>query len=182
LDVQASGQTSSDQFGVWDDAITLAYTADPLKPLALDGFTFTVMLQAQKDAALHTMVQLSDRITVREAYCAPSLVEKPVKMMPDLRFSSAWSDATLALPFELYQNYPNPFHTTTSIGFQLPGAGPVVLSLFNANGSLIQQQQGQFSAGYHVFDLNMRDSPHYGLFYYKIETPFGTLYRKLMRN
>ncbi len=182
LDVQASGQTSSDQFGVWEDAITLAYTADPLKPLALDGFAFTVMLKAQKDAALHTMVQLSDRITVREAYCAPSLVEKPVKMMPDLRFSSAWSDATLALPFELYQNYPNPFHTTTSIGFQLPGAGPVVLSLFNANGSLIQQQQGQFSAGYHVFDLNMRDSPHYGLFYYKIETPFGTLYRKLMRN
>jgi|GEM_PF-6287082 len=180
LEIQAAGQMSTDQFGVLGDALTIAYTADPRMQITSDGFSFSLLLEAQTDAPLHDLLRLSDRITLREAYTAPIPAVEFVKMQPNLRFLNAPLDSAWGQPFELYQNYPNPFHTTTSIGFQLPQAGEAVLSVLDATGILVHQQRNYFSAGYHALEFEMGNSPQFGLFYYKIETPFGTLYRKLV--
>ena len=52
--------------------------------------------------------------------------------------------------FEAYQNYPNPFNPTTTISYQLTGAGKVNLKIYNMLGqevaSLVDEDR---TAGYH---------------------------------
>jgi hypothetical protein len=38
----------------------------------------------------------------------------------------------------LFQNYPNPFNPTTNIVFTLPEAGPVSLSIYSPQGTLVK--------------------------------------------
>jgi lysophospholipase L1-like esterase len=75
--------------------------------------------------------------------------------------------------FELGQNYPNPFNPETKIRFQLPGAGQVVLKIYDLLGrevrTLVDDRKG---AGYHVVQWDARDNfgqqVSSGVYYYQI--------------
>ena len=72
--------------------------------------------------------------------------------------------------FELYQNYPNPFVTETTIGFSLPEAGQVKLEIYNILGNHVAtvfseyRSPGVYSVDYQGTTL----SP--GVYIYKIQT------------
>ena len=53
---------------------------------------------------------------------------------------------------ELKQNYPNPFNPSTTIEYQIPGTGNVVIKIFNINGELIKtlKEEQQSSGNYSV--------------------------------
>jgi hypothetical protein len=58
----------------------------------------------------------------------------------------------------LRQNFPNPFNPTTTIGYQLPQAGHVVLEVFSVDGSLLTTLvDRQMPAGPHHAVWNGRD-------------------------
>jgi hypothetical protein len=62
--------------------------------------------------------------------------------------------------FSLKQNYPNPFNPSTSIGFDIAGAGsqPVTLQLFDASGRRVRVLVDQrLSAGSYTISWNGRD-------------------------
>ena len=68
----------------------------------------------------------------------------------------------------LYQNTPNPFSCTTTIGFELESATVGKISITDMNGRLIKVVEDDFLAGYNeiiIEDFNSR-----GVFYYTIET------------
>jgi hypothetical protein len=75
-------------------------------------------------------------------------------------------------PFEysLSQNYPNPFNPTTQIDYQIPKAGNVRLSIYNALGQevdvLVNESQ---NAGNHVTNWNASAFPS-GVYVYKLES------------
>jgi hypothetical protein len=53
--------------------------------------------------------------------------------------------------YQLYQNYPNPFNMETTLQYELPQSGQVVLSIYNLQGQKIRTlSQGQEQAGLHT--------------------------------
>ncbi len=60
--------------------------------------------------------------------------------------------------FELMQNYPNPFNPETTIKFQLPHAGEVLITVFDVYGREVRTLiHGQWAAGYHSVVWDGRD-------------------------
>lgn len=92
-----------------------------------------------------------------------------------------------ALPtaFALLQNYPNPFNPSTVIGFQLPVASEVRLSIYNINGQLVKRLVNrEFAPGSHelVWDAtNARgERVSSGVYLYVLRAGSFTAQRKLL--
>lgn len=65
-----------------------------------------------------------------------------------------------ALPFGIDQNYPNPFNPTTTIGFEVPEASTVTLSIYDGIGREVKTILNGFqSAGYHKYEFNAAGLP-----------------------
>jgi Ca-activated chloride channel family protein len=64
--------------------------------------------------------------------------------------------------FALHQNYPNPFNPTTTISYELPIAGQVVIKIYDINGRLVkvianvQQPEGSHSIQWDGTDFSER--------------------------
>lgn len=83
--------------------------------------------------------------------------------------------------FNLLQNYPNPFNPATMIGYFLPAAGPVDLSIYNSLGqkvcTLISRRQ---TPGFHSVSWNGSDYAS-GVYLCKLTTESGKIQtRKLI--
>ena len=85
----------------------------------------------------------------------------------------------------LLQNYPNPFNVATNIGYVLPRASHVNLSVFDIAGrrirTLVQAHEDaglQRTAWDGTDDLGRTVSP--GVFLYRLETSDGTLVRRMV--
>jgi hypothetical protein len=61
--------------------------------------------------------------------------------------------------FTLRQNYPNPFNPTTTISFEIPRVGIVLINIYDINGRLIRSYgSSKQSAGIHTFIWDGRNS------------------------
>lgn len=54
--------------------------------------------------------------------------------------------------------HPNPFTSLTSIGFDVPEQGKVMLKIYNLNGTVIWEASGVFGEGQHAFDWHGKDA------------------------
>jgi hypothetical protein len=80
---------------------------------------------------------------------------------------------------QLRQNYPNPFNPTTSIGFVLPAAGRVRLTVYNMLGqNMATLVDGELSAGDHRVDWRA-DGAASGLYFYRVEFGGTTEVRRM---
>jgi hypothetical protein len=75
--------------------------------------------------------------------------------------------------FRLFQNSPNPFNSTTTIGFTLPQESNVQISIYTISGNLIKNLvNSDFTAGDHSIVWNCSDTMgntlSAGLYFYKI--------------
>lgn len=72
--------------------------------------------------------------------------------------------------FELHQNYPNPFNPTTKIKFSISRASEIKLTVFNAQGKIIQELLNQFiPAGSFEIEFDAKNLSS-GNYYYKFES------------
>lgn len=82
--------------------------------------------------------------------------------------------------FRLDQNFPNPFNPATTIRFNLPQSGSARLSVFNANGELIQiLKEGNLSAGEHSIRFDGRNLPS-GVYFYQLQSGTQLQTRKML--
>lgn len=71
--------------------------------------------------------------------------------------------------FQLFQNYPNPYNSVTTINYQLPEDCHVLLKVFNAMGQeLITLVNKEQKAGYYSMHWNARQAAS-GLYFYWIQ-------------
>ena len=83
------------------------------------------------------------------------------------------STQTMNLGFELLQNMPNPFNSTTAIGFTLPQENNVQMRIYGITGNLLSTlASGNFSAGAHSVLWNgtdhMGNTAPTGVYLYKL--------------
>ena len=75
---------------------------------------------------------------------------------------------------------PNPFKAYTVIGFQLPQSSVGTLSIFDADGKLIQEYVGNFTKGYNEIKIEKSEMISRGVLYYKLQTPTHTASKKMV--
>jgi len=95
--------------------------------------------------------------------------------------------------FELLQNYPNPFHHSTTIRYQIPlplltsfnkggkGDSPnVKLTIYDIAGRLVETLVDEIKEpGFYQIHLDGKDYAS-GIYYYRIQTPKFTSTKKLI--
>ena len=82
--------------------------------------------------------------------------------------------------FEIFQNEPNPFADMTSIGFRIPEAGEVKLTISTVEGRLIYTTSQHFEKGIHSFTLDQSKLGVNGVMYYQVESGQNRAIRKMV--
>ncbi len=90
-------------------------------------------------------------------------------------------EAALAPQIELYENQPNPFSKSTTIGFSLPEASDVTLRVYDLNGKLLKEEAGFYEKGRHDWMLSEEDLQANGVLFYRLETKGVSLVRRMMK-
>jgi len=82
--------------------------------------------------------------------------------------------------FKLFDNYPNPFNSTTTIKYNIPQSGIVTLKIFDINGKLVKtlvngyQQKGQYVINFNASELSS------GIYFYQLSTNQFTQTKKMI--
>jgi hypothetical protein len=101
-------------------------------------------------------------IATAEALSSGSLIIEGV--------TSSTEDEIIGFPagFELKENYPNPFHTSTTIAYGIPETAHVRLAIYNLQGALLESLvDGQKTAGQHSVVWNA-EKYNAGIYFYKL--------------
>ncbi len=89
-------------------------------------------------------------------------------------------DRVIPTKFTVNQNYPNPFNPTTRITFGLAKSASVQITIFNAIGQKIYEENyDMLSAGYHEFNLNAGNFSA-GVYFYRIQTGKEMVSKKMI--
>jgi len=82
--------------------------------------------------------------------------------------------------FYVEQNKPNPFKDETLIGFHLPEAGLVSLSITNVDGKLIYNSEANYESGYNEITIAADLLESSGVMYYQIKSGNMAASRKMI--
>jgi hypothetical protein len=167
-----------DNFGMKfldEGLITTSWNAMEGMILEEGASLFTLNFRALEDVNVSESMALTSRLTATEAYNQNGEVYNI-----NLNFVGQEKDPRLATGYQLYQNQPNPFASETQIGFELPKADDVNLTVYDASGKAIYQYNEYLNAGYHEVTLQRSDLPANGLMYYMLKTKDFTATRKMI--
>lgn len=82
--------------------------------------------------------------------------------------------------FEVYQNVPNPFTSTTIITYNLPQDGIVNIKFIDPSGKVLRNVKTEGKTGINQFQLDQQLLDYHGLVYYEIEHNGNAQVRKMM--
>ncbi|MCS7035399.1 MAG: hypothetical protein RMJ33_12155 [Saprospiraceae bacterium] len=154
-----------------------AITAAVDVPVDAGQPAFTLRLRARAAGQLSQMLRLSNSITRAEAYPDAHSGER---FDVGLRFRNGSESVVAGLPFELYQNTPNPWVNKTQIGFYLPEAAEATLMLHDEMGRLVFTKTASYPRGYNTVFVERALLGGGNTFSYTLNTPFGSATRKMI--
>lgn len=169
---------SIDNFGLRyleDGLITTSW--NDLKGLTLVENTelFTLTFRAKTEVKVEEALSLSSRLTAAEAYNESGEIYDV-----NLHFVGKSGQKAATEGYRLYQNQPNPFANQTTIGFELPKACEVAITVYDASGRAIYNYSQYLNAGYQSLRLNRSELPATGLLYYQLKTKEFTATKKML--
>lgn len=87
--------------------------------------------------------------------------------------------------FELFDNYPNPFNSSTHLEFSLKTASNVLLEIVSVDGQTINRlARGMYAYGFYNFTWDGTDESGLpvasNLYFYRLTTDFGTRTKKMI--
>lgn len=164
------GMVSGDNFGLTRQNRGLLTTAwSTPQPISTEKEWFTLRFKANKSGILSEMLTLNSTVTPIEG-----ITVDQEQVGVKLNFLQL-----IAGTFDLFQNNPNPFKNSTTIGFTLPENSTARLTIVDVQGKEMQVINGRYEAGYNGVTVDLSALPK-GVFYYRLETAFGTKVQKMM--
>ena len=146
--------------GIREDVLTMSWNqAIPLSTINSDVL-FTIEFEAQSELRLSEALILNSSVTKAEAYIA----QHGDFEVHGIELIIGAEDDT----FILYQNQPNPFVSTTIIGFNLPAAGNATLTIVEVDGKEVKVIKGTYSKGYNEIQIDQKDLRSSGILYYQL--------------
>jgi hypothetical protein len=83
-------------------------------------------------------------------------------------------------PFQLYQNHPNPFNTSTTISYKVTKASSIKLELFNVDGSgMLQIFEKHRQPGAYQWEWNPENLDS-GIYFYRLHNSEGAITKKMI--
>lgn len=142
----------------------------------VDDEVLTLVLNVRKAGYLSEMIGLATNDFANEVYAASG--EQIVTSNLSLEIQDRASES--AQEFELLQNVPNPFTTTTEIGFVLPGNENVTLRVMDVTGKILISKTGKYKKGYNSITLDVSEINGSGILYYQLDSERNSASRKMI--
>ena len=139
---------------------------------------FYLTVTANENIALSTALSVGSRLVASEAYMLSG--DNMQRYDVNLRFRIDGGDIVKAEEFTLYQNRPNPFNESTTVGFFLPQTGKASLTIFDVSGKEIKNFEGDYNKGYNEVDVNASDLVSGNIYYYQLKTENNTATKKMV--
>lgn len=136
----------------------------------------TLNLDVKKSGYVSEMIGLADGEFANEIYT--SIDQNVVANDLGLEIENRSNEALHA--FELLQNVPNPFTTTTEIGFVLPTDENVSLRVMDVTGKVLVKKQGRYNQGYNTITLDISEINGSGVLYYQLDTERNSASKKMI--
>jgi hypothetical protein len=133
---------------------------------------FTLEFEALDNAELRNTLTINSTMTAAEAYNSLDQVSEVALHFGDKAVNSN--------EFVLYQNRPNPFTESTVVGFNLPEADYVKITVFDVTGKTVHIESGDFEKGYNEVKMSSKDIKAKGVLYYQIDTQAFTATKKMI--
>ncbi len=155
----------------------------------VDGLTFdeqAVVFELNFDvlsnATASDAIRLSNRFVAKEAYIQNDTEVKDIELI----ISAVVATTSIAListttAFEVYQNYPNPFVTNTTIPFELKEAGEVSIVVQDLAGRTIYQRTADYAQGKNSINLTAADIPTNGTLIYTVHTEGQSISKQMIK-
>ena len=132
---------------------------------------FRLKFKATNSGPLLSLLKITPQNLIAEAYRSDgSLLGVALQ---------AKQNAALLSKFELQQNKPNPFVTSTLITFELPIDATISLNIIDMHGKVIQSQKRTFKKGKQQIEVQA-DGLANGTYFYQLITPFGLAVKKMI--
>lgn len=145
------------------ECLTLAWNADQEIEFRQGEVLFTVFSENFDQAGLDQL-ELSSRVTISEAY-GSDLIPMEIRLEEDGKDTDP-----VVQGVKLYQNVPNPFDHSTTIGFDLAVDQEVEITVFDISGAVHLQVDLDGQKGYNQAVIQGKDLPRSGSYFYQLTT------------
>ncbi|MEO6131505.1 MAG: T9SS type A sorting domain-containing protein, partial [Saprospiraceae bacterium] len=160
-----------ENMGVFGSTLTASWHKVGGVSATASDVLFTLKFQATAPGKLSTMLALNSKETQAEAY----------NTLDDIKgLKLTFRGAEHGAEFALYQNEPNPFKGNTVIGYDLPQAGKVTLTLFDVTGKVLLVKDQDSVKGYNTISVSSKVIPSVGVLYYRLDANEYTATKKMI--
>ena len=132
-------------------------------PAGIHDIELTLHVIPHQDMLTASAVKLDQSQIRSEIYVKESL--ESVELT--LKYNEAF-DQVEGAQFELYQNEPNPFSNSTTIGFYIDQPSLVELIVFDMTGRQLYINKQNYTSGQHSISIDKSDLNSNGLLYYQL--------------
>jgi hypothetical protein len=153
-----------------EGVITTSWNSNESVTVANNEVIFSITFTANTAVNTEELLTINSRYTASEAYSNADLYNVVL----------GFNGNTVSNGFELFQNTPNPFKAETMIGFNMPKAGAVTLTIYDISGRVLRLIEMDAVEGANAVNVTRDGIDATGVLYYQLETATEIATKKMI--